>query len=76
MSEADQDKIIEKLKKEIKIQNQFIVTLKEFFSSNSKFIKLYRQRPEGYHQNMQSLLANQEKIFSKLSELIKGDVSS
>lgn len=49
MSETNQDKIIEKLKKEIEIQNKFIVIVKGFFSSNSEFIKLYRQRPEDYH---------------------------
>lgn len=49
MSETNQDKIIEKLKKEIEIQNKFIVIVKGFFSSNSEFIKLYRQRPEDYY---------------------------
>jgi hypothetical protein len=45
--------------------------VKEFFSSNSEFMKLYRQRPEGYTQRMKSILDNHEKIFSGLSELIK-----
>ena len=45
--------------------------VKEYFSSNSEFMKLYRQRPEGYTQRMKSILDNQEKIFSGLSKLIK-----
>lgn len=71
MSETNQDQIIEKLKKEIEIQNKLIVIVKEFFSSNSEFMKLYRQRPEGYHQKMKYVLDNQEKIFPRLSVLIK-----
>ena len=71
MSEANQDQIIEKLKKEIEIQNRLIVIVKEFFSSNSEFMKLYRQKPEDYHQKMRSILDNQEKIFSRLSDIIK-----
>ena len=61
MSETNQDKIIEKLKKEIEIQNKFIVIVKGFFSSNSEFIKLYRQ----------SILDTKEKIFLKFSDLSK-----
>jgi len=71
MSEANQDQIIEKLKKEIETQNKFIAIIKEFFSSNSEFIKLYRKRPEGHNQKMKSILDNQEKIFSRVSELVK-----
>jgi len=71
MSETNQDKIIEKLKKEMEIQNKFIIIVKGFFSSNSEFIKLYRQKPEGYHQKMKSILDNQEKIFLKFSDLAK-----
>ncbi len=71
MSEANQDHIIKELKKEIGIQLRVIAMVKEFFSSNSEFMKLYRQRPEGYSQRMKSILDNQEKIFSGLSELVK-----
>ncbi len=71
MSEANQDQIIQELKKEIEIQLRVIAMIKEFFSSISEFMKLYRQRPEGYSQKMKTILDNQEKIFSGLSELVK-----
>ena len=71
MSEANQDQIIQELKKEIGIQLRVIAMVKEFFSSNSEFMKLYRKRPEGYPQRMKTILDNQEKIFSGLSELVK-----
>ncbi len=71
MSEANQDQIIQELKKEFEIQLRVISMVKEFFSSNSEFMKLYRQRPEGYSQRMKTILDNQEKIFSGLSELVK-----
>ena len=71
MSEANQDQIIQELKKEVEIQLRVIAMIKEFYSSNSEFMKLYRQRPEGYSQRMKSILDNQEKIFSGLSELVK-----
>ncbi len=71
MSEANQDQIIQELKKEFKIQLRVISMVKEFFSSNSEFMKLYRQRPEGYSKRMKTILDNQEKIFSGLSELVK-----
>jgi len=71
MSEANQDQIIQELKKEIETQLRVIAMIKEFFSSNSEFMKLYRQRSEGYSQKMKTILDNQEKIFSGLSELVK-----
>ena len=71
MSEANQDQIIQELKKEIETQLRIIAMVKEFFSSNSEFMKLYRKRPEGYPQRMKTILDNQEKIFSGLSELVK-----
>lgn len=71
MSEANQDQIIEELKKEVETQLRVIAMVKEFFSSNSEFMKLYRQRSEGYSQKMKTILDNQEKIFSGLSELVK-----
>ncbi len=71
MSEANQDQIIQELKIEIGIQLRGLAMVKEFFSSNSEFMKLYRQRPEGYSQRMKTILDNQEKIFSGLSELVK-----
>jgi len=71
MSEANQDQIIHELKKEFEIQLRVISMIKEFFSSNSEFMKLYRQRPEGYSQRMKTILDDQEKIFSGLSELVK-----
>jgi len=71
MSEANQEQIIEELKKEVVIQLKIIAMIKEFFSSNSEFMKLYRQRPEDYSQRMKSILDNQEKIFSGLFELVK-----
>ncbi len=71
MSEANQDQIIQELQKEVEIQLRVISMVKEFFSSNSEFMKLYRQRPEGYSQRMKTILDNQEKIFSGLSELVK-----
>jgi hypothetical protein len=59
------------LKKEIENQNKFIVIVKGFFSSNSEFIKLYHQKPEGYHQKMKSSLDNHEKKILKFLDLAK-----
>ena len=71
MSEQNKDEIIKTLKEKITSQNDVINTLKEFFSSNSQFMKIYRQNPPHQYEKMESILANQEKIFAKFEELIK-----
>ena len=71
MSEQNKDEIIKTLKEKITSQNDVINTLKEFFSSNSQFMKIYRQKPSDQYEKLESILANQEKIFAKFEELIK-----
>lgn len=67
----NKDEIIKTLKEKIVSQNEVIDTLREFFSSNSQFMKIYRQKPTYQYEKMESILANQEKIFAKFEELIK-----
>lgn len=70
MSENSNETIL-KLKNKIIQQEMFITTIREFFSSNSRFIKLYRKHsPESYPE-MESLLDQQEAIFHKLESIMK-----
>ena len=71
MSEESHDKIIMELRNKIAHQQRIITTLKEFFSSNSKFIKLYRKKYFELYPKMEKLLDEQEEIFQKLESLIK-----
>ena len=71
MAAQNKDEIIKTLKEKIVSQNDVINTIKEFFSSNSQFMKIYRQKQYDQYEKLESVLANQEKIFSKLEELIK-----
>lgn len=71
MFEQNKDKIIKTSKEKIVSQNEVINTLREFFSSNSQFMKIYRQKTPYQYEKMESILANQEKIFAKFEELIK-----
>ncbi len=71
MSEESHDKIIMELRNKIAHQQRIITTLKEFFSSNSKFIKLYRKKSFELYPKMEKLLDEQEEIFQKLESLIK-----
>ncbi len=59
------------LKNYLKYQQQVIVIIKKFFSSNSAFIRLYRERPSKNYNEMENLIGEQESIFSELSDLIK-----
>ncbi len=71
MAVQNKDEIIKTLKEKIVSQNDVINTIREFFSSNSQFMKIYRQKQYDQYEKLESVLANQEKIFSKLKELIK-----
>lgn len=72
MSEQGKDEIISQLREKIEINNQIIANLREFFGTyQSEFMKIYRQKPPYQHEKMESILANQEKIFAKFEELIK-----
>ena len=52
-------------------QQRFISSIREFFTSNSKFMAAYRKKsPELYFQ-METLLDKQEVIFQKLESTIK-----
>ena len=52
-------------------QQRFISSIREFFTSNSKFMAAYRKKsPELYFQ-METLLNKQEVIFQKLESTIK-----
>jgi len=64
------EKIILELKNKLVHQQKIIIILREFFTSNSEFIKLYRKNlPELYPQ-METLLYRQEEIFKKLESTI------
>ena len=55
-------------------QQRFISSIREFFSSNSKFMVAYRKKsPELYFQ-METLLDKQEVIFQKLESIIKPNI--
>ena len=71
MPEQNKDEIIKALQNKITSQNDVINTMKEFFSSNSQFMKIYRQKPSDQYEKLESILANQEKTFAKFEELIK-----
>ena len=66
MSENPNGKIILELKNKIQHQEKVITTIKEFFSSNSEFIKLYRKNSPELYSEMETLLDKQEAIFQKL----------
>ena len=55
-------------------QQRFISSIREFFTSNSKFMAAYRKKsPELYFQ-MEALLDRQEVIFQKLESIIKPNI--
>ena len=55
-------------------QQRFISSIREFFTSNSKFMAAYRKKsPELYFQ-METLLDKQEVIFQKLESIIKPNI--
>lgn len=55
-------------------QQRFISSIREFFTSNSKFMAAYRKKsPELYFQ-METLLGKQEVIFQKLESIIKPNI--
>ena len=66
MSENPNEKVILELKNKIQHQEKVITTIKEFFSSNSEFIKLYRKNSPELYSEMETLLDKQEAIFQKL----------
>jgi len=70
MSE-DFEKIILELKDKIIHQQGIITILREFFSSNSAFIKLYRKNSLELYPEMNILLDKQEAIFQKLESAMK-----
>ncbi len=72
MSENPNEKIILELKNKIQHQEKVITTIKEFFSSNSEFIKLYRKNSPELYLEMETLLDKQEAIFQKLESAMNG----
>ncbi len=70
MSENPNEKIILELKNKIQHQEKVITTIKEFFSSNSEFIKLYRKNSPELYSEMETLLDKQEAIFQKLESVM------
>ena len=67
----DSEKIILELKDKIIHQQGIITILREFFSSNSTFIKLYRKNSPELYPEMNILLDKQEAIFQKLESAMK-----
>ena len=72
MSENPNEKIILELKNKIQHQEKVITTIKEFFSSNSEFIKLYRKNSPELYSEMETILDKQEAIFQKLESAMNG----
>ena len=70
MSE-DSEKIMLELKDKIIHQQGIIIILREFFSSNSTFIKLYRKNSPELYPEMNMLLDKQEAVFQKLESAMK-----
>ena len=67
----DSEKIILELKDKIIHQQRIITILREFFSSNSTFIKLYRKNSLELYPEMNMLLDKQEAVFQKLESAMK-----
>ncbi len=67
----DSEKLILQLKDKIIHQQRIITVLREFFSSNSAFIKLYRKNSPELYPEMNRLLNKQEEIFQKLESAMK-----
>ena len=72
MSENHNEKNILDLKNKIANQQKVITATREFFSSNSKFIKLYRKNSPELYPEMETLLDEQEAIFQKLESAMNG----
>lgn len=49
-------------------QQRFISSIKQFFSSNSKFMVAYRKKSPELYSQMETLLDEQEVIFQKLKD--------
>ncbi len=64
------EKIILESKNKLVHQQKIIIILREFFTSNSKFIKLYRKNSPELYPEMEALLDKQEAIFKKLESTI------
>ena len=64
------EKIILELKNKLVHQQRIIIILREFFTSNSEFIKLYRKNSPELYPEMENLLDRQEEIFKKLESTI------
>jgi len=69
MSEPNK-KIILELKNKLEHQQRVIIILREFFTSNSEFVKLYRKNSPELYPEMEDLLYKQETIFKKLESTI------
>ena len=52
-------------------QQRFISSIREFFSSNSKFMAAYRKKSSELYFQIETLLDKQEVIFQKLESTIK-----
>jgi uncharacterized coiled-coil protein SlyX len=76
MSEQNEDEFIKDLQNKIASQNQIINTIREFFSSNSQFMKIYRQKPSDQYEKLEAILANQEKTFAKFEDIIEKHLDS
>jgi len=63
-------KIILELKNKLEHQQRVIIILREFFTSNSEFVKLYRKNSPELYPEMEDLLYKQETIFKKLESTI------
>jgi len=70
MSENHNEKNILDLKNKIANQQKVITATREFFSSNSKFIKLYRKNSHELYPEMEALLEEQKAIFQKLESML------
>ena len=65
------EKIMLELKNKLVHQQKIIIILREFFTSNSEFIKLYRKNLPELYPEMEALLDKQETIFQKLESTMK-----
>ena len=65
-------KIILELKNKFEHQQRIIIILREFFTSKSEFIKLYRKNSPELYPEMETLLDEQEAIFQKLESAMNG----
>lgn len=62
---------ISSLKEYVDFQHKIIYMIKQFFSSNSSFIRFYRKHSSEHYGDMERCLDEQDKIYDNLCLLLR-----